>query len=203
MDKRFLTLTIPFVLMSCSSEISTDKSNDVPNGETSITFSCHGDRRIEYFNDDERINVVTEPVSHSITFWRSKELRKNVGQSEWNNTTVYKFVLNNNIEDLTKYDNIEPDKVVKLKEKDDFFVNEKYGFFEIRNFKIMESKFVKNEFNFDRLIKFNFITNTLDIDTNDLDDSFKNKISRSTYDRTKCEKVTDPHILREISMSSS
>jgi hypothetical protein len=90
-----------------------------------------------------------------------------------------------------------------LKKKDNFFVSEKYGVFEIRSFKIVDSKFVKDEFNFDRLLKFNFITNNLDITTNDLDDYFKNKIGRSTYDRTKCEKVTDPDILKEISMSPS
>jgi hypothetical protein len=189
--------------MSCSQEISNGKSNDGPHSDTPITFSCHGDRRIEYFNGDEKINVVTEPVSHSITFWRSKELNENVGRSEWNNSKVYKFVIDNDIEELTKYDNLEESHVNRLKKKDDFFVSEKYGVFEIRNFKIVDSKFVKDEFNFDRLLKFNFITNNLDINTNDLDESFKNKIGRSTYDRTKCEKVTDPNILKEMSVISS
>jgi hypothetical protein len=189
--------------MSCSQEISNDKSNDVPNSETLITFSCHGDRRIEYFNGDKKINVVTEPVSHSITFWRSYELNKDFDQTQWDNSTVRKFIIDNDMENLTRFDNLEESYVEKIRKKDDFFVSEKYGFFIIRNFKIVESKFVKDEINFDRLLKFNFITNNLDIDTDDLDDSFKIKIRRFTYDRTKCEKVTDPDILKEISMSPS
>lgn len=97
-----------------------------------MTFSCHGDRRIEYFNGEGKPDVINEKVSHSITFWRWNEEKPKNGTSSWNRYKVNRFVIDGNFQNLTRYEGLKGEILEKVKKTDDFHVFEQFGIFTIR-----------------------------------------------------------------------
>ena len=173
-------------------------SSKDPNHQ--MTFSCHGDRRIEYFDDQRKPDVIQEKISHSITFWRWTEKKRKDGTSPWNKYKVNRFVLDGKFEDLTRHEFLTGDVLKNVKMTDDFHVFEQFGTFTVRLFTSVNPDPKNRGFNDRTSITFNFITKSLDIDVEDRDGT---DVWRKTYDRTRCEQVTDPNILKEMSVISS
>jgi hypothetical protein len=165
-----------------------------------MTFSCHGDRRIENFNGEGKPDVINEKVSHSITFWRWIEKKRKDGTSPWNKYKVNRFVLDGNFENLTRHELLPKDVLKNVKMTDNFYVFEQFGTFTVRLFTSVNPDPKNRGLNDRTRITFNFITKSLDIDVEDRDGT---DVWRKTYDRTRCEPVTDPDTLKEMSVISS
>ena len=203
---KFLSITVVLiigVLWSYDGRFPIDLSfigysSKDPNHQ--ITFSCHGDRRIEYFDDQKKPDVIQEKISHSITLWRSTQEKRKDGVSSWNKYEVNRFVLDGNFENLTRHEFLTEDILKKVKMTDDFHVFEQFGVFKVRLFTSVNPDPKDRGFNDRTNLTFNFITKSLDVDVEDLDGT---DLWRKTYDRTRCEQVTDPNILKEMSVISS
>lgn len=165
-----------------------------------MTFSCHGDRRIEYFNGEGKPDVINEKVSHSITFWRWNEEKPKDGTYSWNRYKVNRFVIDGNFQNLTRHEGLKGEILENVKKTDDFHVFEQFGVFTIRLFTSVNPDPKNRGLNDYTVLTFNFITKTLDID---IEDRNGTEVWRKTYDRTHCERVTDPNILKEMSVISS
>lgn len=165
-----------------------------------MTFSCFGDRRIEYPNGQGKPDVVTEKVSHSITFWRWTQEKAKDGTSSWNKYRVNRFVLDGDFQNLTRHEGLDQNVLDIAKKTDDFSIFEQFGIFNISLFTSVNSDPKNKGFNDDTDLTFNFITKTLDIDVVDRDGT---NVWRRTYDRTRCDRVTDSDILEELSVISS
>ncbi len=158
-----------------------------------MTFSCHGEKRIERSDG----KILNEPVSHSLVFSRVTE------KKEKNDTHVrYKvryYILDNGLEDLTRHDFLDKDTLKTVEKTDSYLVQEQYGVFSIF---LIESADPDRKVGFNSItsLKFNFITQALSIDVST---KLGEKFFQSETDRTRCEKVTDPDILKGASNTVS
>jgi hypothetical protein len=191
---KVVTLLVSLGLVSSCSWTQGDDPN------LKMTFSCFGDRRIEYPNSRGKPDVIQEKISHSITFWRWTQEKRKDGRSPWNKYKVNRFVLDGNFQDLTRHDGLDQDILEISKKTDDFRVNEQFGIFTVRLFTSAQSDPKNRGANDDTYLTFNFITETLNIDVIDRDGT---DVWRRTYDRTRCERVTNPDILKEMTVISS
>ena len=191
---KVVTLLVSLGLVSSCSWTQGDDPN------LKMTFSCFGDRRIEYPNSRGKPDIVTEKASHSITFWRWTQEKRKDGRSPWNKYKVNRFVLDGDFQNLTRQDGLSQDVLEIARKTDDFIVNEQFGIFTMMLTTSAKSDPKNKGFNDDTDLTFNFITKTLDIDVEDRDGT---DVWRRTYDRTRCERITDPDILKEMSVISS
>ncbi len=154
-----------------------------------MTFSCHGEKRIERSDG----KVWNEPVSHSLTFSRvTQKKEKKDSQIKYK---VHSYILDNAREDLTRHDFLDEGTLKKVQKTDFFHVQEQYGVFSIF---LSESSDPDRKVGFSSLtsLKFNFITQALSIDVST---KMGGKFFQSETDRTRCQKVTDPDILKGAS----
>lgn len=161
-----------------------------------MTFSCHGDRRIEYFDGRGEPNVVNEKVAHSITFWRQAQENYSNEAKKWQQYKVNRYLINSDFQNLARHNGLKGNVLAEIKKKDSFYVFEKFGIFKIILFKKYPDIF-KNNRNDYKTLNFNFVTRTLDIDVWERNGR---EVRKKTYDRTRCEQVTDPNILQEMSV---
>lgn len=194
-------LKVPILVLSVTMLSSCDWVDGLTEDPNlKMTFSCHGDRRMETYTDQGNPDVVNEKVSHSITFWRLDEEKNKKGGSRWNKYKVNRYALNGEFQDLTRYDGLKGKDLENAKKNESFHVFENFGVFRIRLFTSFPTILKNKNLNDYTTLTFNFVTRTLDIDVWERNGT---EIWSKTYDRTRCEQVTDPNTLEEMSVIQS
>lgn len=185
------TTLLPILGISLSLLTGCDKIDQLAKDpKLRITYACHGDRRIRQSDG----TTTTEKVAHSITF--AREAIETPGPKPRIKYKVNAYILDHDFQDLTRNDLLPKDILEKVQKREDFAVYQQYGVFQVFSSK-RSNPDMKVGTNSDSILRFNFITETLTVDvTSNIGLELGERIS----DRTKCQQVTDPKILRELSV---
>ncbi len=181
---KVVTLSITLILVSSCNRMDGDDPN------LKMTFSCHGNSRTKTYWSGGPPEVTTQPVSHSISFWRieNDDLQKMRSISRYK---ITKYSIDGRIVNTSP------------KVKDVTIDVETLGFF--RSYEDFPEKKGRNggSIGHRQTFEFNMITRTLEIQNNIMEwheKEGRGQQLEQIMDTAKCELVSDKNILKEVSV---
>lgn len=153
-----------------------------------MTFACHGQRRIERYDGIGKPEILTEPVSHSFSIRR----KANDEMEAIRQRTPYK----------TSEYIIDGSSIQILSNDKDQVETEKLGYVRVTKH-MLDERLTDDEVRKRvQTVEFNFIAQSLRVRDSRIDWNKKTntgQLRQDDTDVTRCERVTDPDMLEELS----
>lgn len=181
---KVCTLLGSLALVSSCDRIGEDDPNLM------MTFSCHGQTKTKMYLSGGSSEITTQPVSHSVSFWRTEndELERMRSLSRYK---TGKYSIDDRVVNLTPSN------------KDVQVDTETVGYF--RSYEDHPKQKLPNgrSINERHTVEFNFVTRSLNIKKIRLEWNEKERtgqVHEDTQDTTRCELVSDQNVLKEMSV---